>query len=54
VGVLRPWLQAFDLGADYTPSMIKKEIQAVYDNNLYYGWYLWDPKNIYNPAIFQH
>ena len=54
VGILRPWLQAFDLGADYTPSMIKKEIQAVYDNGLYYGWYLWDPKNIYNPAIFQH
>ena len=54
IGVLRPWLQAFDLGADYTPSMIKKEIQAVYDNKLYYGWYLWDPKNIYNPAIFQH
>ena len=54
VGVLRPWLQAFDLGADYTPQMIKKEIQAVYDNGLYYGWYLWDPKNIYNPAIFQH
>lgn len=54
VGVLRPWLQAFDLGADYTPQMIKKEIQAVYDNGLYYGWYLWDPKNIYNPAVFQH
>lgn len=54
VGILRPWLQAFDLGADYTPQMIKKEIQAVYDNGLYYGWYLWDPKNIYNPAIFQH
>ena len=54
VGFLRPWLQAFDLGADYTPQMIKKEIQAVYDNGLYYGWYLWDPKNIYNPAVFQH
>jgi len=54
IGILRPWLQAFDLGADYTPQMIRKEIQAVYDNNLYYGWYLWDPKNVYSPAIFQH
>lgn len=29
---LRPWLQDFDLGADYTAEMVKKEIQAVYDS----------------------
>jgi hypothetical protein len=28
---LRPWLQDFDLGATYDVSMVKKEIQAVYD-----------------------
>jgi len=28
---LRPWLQAFDLGAIYTPEMVQKEIRAVYD-----------------------
>ncbi len=28
----RPWLQAFDLGATYTPSMVKSEMQAVSDS----------------------
>lgn len=44
---LRPWLQAFDLGALYNPAMIRKEIQAVYDNGLDSGWYLWSPTNRY-------
>lgn len=29
---LRPWLQDFDLGADYTAEMVRKEIQAVDDS----------------------
>ncbi|HCI05262.1 TPA: hypothetical protein DEX28_00770, partial [Patescibacteria group bacterium] len=45
---IRPWLQVFNLGADYTPEMVRKEIQAVYDNGLGVGWYLWNPSNIYN------
>lgn len=28
---VRPWLQDFDLGADYDASMVRKQIQAVYD-----------------------
>ena len=53
---LRPWLQDFDLGADYTAEMVKKEIQAVYDAEaacpepceaLVRGWMLWDTKNKY-------
>lgn len=28
---LRPWLQDFDLGADYDAAMVRKELQAVYD-----------------------
>jgi hypothetical protein len=49
-GEIRPWLQAFNLGADYTPQMIRKEIQAVYDAGLTAGWYLWNPSNVYNAA----
>jgi len=43
---IRPWLQDFDLGADYTAEMIRKEKQAVYDAGLN-SWLLWDPSNKY-------
>lgn len=49
---LRPWLQDFNLGADYDAKMVKKQIQAVYNAasstpELINGWMLWNPKNIY-------
>src|SRR3989344_3745069 len=49
---LRPWLQDFDLGADYDAKMVRKQIQAVYNAasstpELINGWMLWDPKNEY-------
>ena len=43
---LRPWLQDFDLGANYDASMIRKEKQAVYDAGLS-SWLLWNPANKY-------
>lgn len=46
ISKLRPWLQDFDLGADYTAEMIRKEKQAVYDSGLT-SWLLWDPANKY-------
>ncbi|MEK7212593.1 MAG: putative glycoside hydrolase [Patescibacteria group bacterium] len=53
-GKLRPWLQAFDLGATYNRSMIDLEIKAVEDvlknassSGQYTGWLLWDPSNRY-------
>ncbi len=50
-GKLRPWLQDFDLGADYTADMIRKEKQAVYDAGLD-SWLMWDPANKYTrPAL---
>ncbi|MFH0890956.1 MAG: putative glycoside hydrolase [Candidatus Liptonbacteria bacterium] len=50
---LRPWLQAFDLGAVYDREMINKQIVATQEvlnstsSDSYAGWLLWDPKNIY-------
>ncbi len=44
--VIRPWIQDFDLGADYTATMIKAEIKASEDAGAE-GWTAWDPKNIY-------
>ena len=43
---LRPWLQDFDLGATYTPEMIRLEKQATYDSGGY-GWLLWNASNRY-------
>ena len=52
---LRPWFQAFDLGADYTNDMIHKQMQAFSDviretsaSQWDGGWLLWDPNNTYS------
>lgn len=45
---LRPWLQAFDLGAIYTPAMIRSQMQATYDSGLT-SWMLWDAASVYDP-----
>lgn len=46
---LRPWLQDFDLGADYTVNMVKSEITAVGESlaDNYNGYMLWNPSNYY-------
>lgn len=43
---LRPWLQDFDYGKDYTPEDIEAQIQGTYDAGLT-SWYFWDPANRY-------
>ncbi|MDD4761485.1 MAG: putative glycoside hydrolase [Candidatus Pacebacteria bacterium] len=49
---IRPWLQDFDLGAIYTPEMIRKEIKGVKEAGLSDSWMIWNPKNIYREDIF--
>ncbi len=48
---IRPWIQVFDLGAAYTPAMVKAELVATADtlatSTAYGGWMLWDPSNNY-------
>ncbi len=46
VSKLRPWLQDFDLGADYDTQMVKDQIRASVEAKSA-GWMLWDPKNVY-------
>jgi len=43
---LRPWLQDFDYPVEYTPEMVRMQIQATYDAGLN-SWMLWDPANRY-------
>jgi len=44
---LRPWLQDFDLGANYGPEEIKAQIKAVIDAGVNSGWMIWDPNVVY-------
>lgn len=43
---LRPWLQDFNLGATYTPDMVRAQIKATYDSGLD-SWMLWNASNRY-------
>ncbi|MDD5431319.1 MAG: putative glycoside hydrolase, partial [Candidatus Pacebacteria bacterium] len=45
----RPWLQDFDLGADYDSVKVRAQIQATYDaaSTTQAGWMLWAPANNY-------
>ncbi|PCI19839.1 hypothetical protein COB64_03000 [Candidatus Wolfebacteria bacterium] len=43
---LRPWLQDFNLGAKYTPDMVRAQIDATYDSGLT-SWMMWDAANTY-------
>ena len=49
---LRPWLQDFDLGADYDAAMVQKEMQAVYDAGLT-SWMAWDAANRYTQDAYR-
>lgn len=49
---LRPWLQDFDLGADYDAGMIKREKQAVYDSGLN-SWISWNASNRYTEEAYE-
>jgi hypothetical protein len=48
---LRPWIQAFDLGAIYTPHMVRAQISATYDIGLD-DWMMWNAASIYNKEFF--
>ena len=49
LGKFRPWLQDFNMGADYTSEMVKQEIKATQDSLGvdFSGFMLWNPSNIY-------
>jgi hypothetical protein len=49
---IRPFLQAFTLGQPrYAPHHVREQIRAVTDLGLT-GWALWNPRSVYDPAIF--
>ena len=52
IGKLRPWLQDFDLGAEYTVSMVREEIDAAETNGAS-GWLLWNASNWYTKSALK-
>lgn len=44
---IRPWLQDFDYPVEYTPAMVRAQIQATEDAGLS-SWLFWDPGNKYS------
>ena len=50
---LRPWLQDFNMGAVYTPAMVRAQIKATYDSGLT-SWLLWNAANMYTPGALVH
>lgn len=42
-----PWLQDFDYPVEYTPAMVKAQIQATYDSGVD-SWIFWDAGNKYS------
>lgn len=50
---LRPWLQDFDLGANYDAAKVRAQIRAVEDAGLRDGWMLWNPGNVYTREALQ-
>jgi hypothetical protein len=49
---LRPWLQDFDLGANYDRNKVILQKRAVYDAQSF-GWVLWNPKNRYTEEALE-
>ncbi|MBI4091110.1 MAG: putative glycoside hydrolase [Candidatus Komeilibacteria bacterium] len=47
---LRPWIQAFDLGAVYDGTKIRAQIKAAEESPLTSGWMLWNASNRYSTA----
>lgn len=55
---LRPWLQDFDLGADYDAQKVISQIQATYDAassspEFFDGWMIWNAGNVYTREALQ-
>jgi hypothetical protein len=47
---LRPWVQAFNLGATYDAAKIRAQIKAIEESPYSAGWLLWNAANRYTTA----
>lgn len=52
LATIRPWLQDFDLGAEYDAKKIQDQIRAT-DEGGGSGWIFWNARNVYNEPAYQ-
>lgn len=48
---LRPWIQDFDYGKDYTAADVRAQKDAVVASGLT-SWMMWDPRNVYTTSAY--
>ncbi len=48
---MRPWIQDFDLGAEYDAPKIQAQIRAARDAGAG-GWLIWNARNVYTPTDY--
>lgn len=49
IATIRPWIQDFDLGADYDAAKVKAQMKASEDGGAS-GWLIWNARNVYTEA----
>jgi hypothetical protein len=49
---LRPWIQDFDLGAQYDVAMVREQIQALRDAGAF-GFCAWNARNVYTEEAYR-
>ncbi len=51
---LRPWVQDFDIGADYDADKVRAQIRAIREmlGDRYAGYMVWSPSNVYTREAF--
>ena len=47
----RPWIQDFDIGAEYGAAQVEAQIKASRDAGAS-GWLIWNARNVYTPACY--
>jgi len=51
-GQTRPWIQDFNMGAEYTAEMVKEQIRAAREQGAN-GWIAWNARNIYTADAYR-
>jgi len=50
--IIRPWIQDFDMGAIYTPALVKDQVRGIKDAGYDSGFMLWNARGQYTAEAF--
>lgn len=52
IATIRPWIQDFDIGADYDAAKVRAQMKASEDGKAS-GWLLWNARNVYTESALE-